>query len=217
MCLAIVGEQRFIDYRDPKLYGHLVSTHSLHLHYDQRAHLDERQESAMSMNQNANNSQNQSELGVPGTSTDSVQSPVFVENENRHRQMTTAEMTHIPNEPTSMPKNDTINHNEPYSLIFRQFTESDYDYSDSEEEEAEQPKYGITERREHSFHSVEMDLLMAKHNKFGNQSETDHNLELFDDPSGCDSRNKLCPYCLMVIWSEIHRKECLFMPKRVRY
>ena len=198
-----MNTQRFINYRDPKLYGHLVSTESLHLHYDQRVHLDQCRNSAMTMNQNANHSQNHSELGTPRTSLVSVQSPVFMDNEKKD----------IHNAPTIMPKNDTMNHNESCSLIFRQFTESDYDYSDSEEEEAEQPKYEITERTEHSLHSVEKDLLMAKHNKFGTQSETDHNLELFDDPNDCDLRNKLCPYCLMVIWSEIHRKECLFMPK----
>ena len=41
VCLDIVGAQRFIGYPDPKLYGHLVSTNSLHLHYGQRVHLDE--------------------------------------------------------------------------------------------------------------------------------------------------------------------------------
>ena len=88
-------------------------------------------------------------------------------------------------------------------LIFRQFTESDYVYSDSENDAA----------MELQRNDNEMKLLMAKHDEFGDGIDCDRGLQLFEDPDGCDLRNRLCPYCLMVLWSPEHRKECLFIPQ----
>ena len=44
--------------------------------------------------------------------------------------------------------------------------------------------------------NIELDLLMAKYEKFGIHIECGRSLELFEDRIGTDFRNRLCPYCL---------------------
>ena len=102
-------------------------------------------------------------------------------------------------------------------LVFRQFTESDYDYSDSEENAAmDFQRNEPMERNEQNVDNTELRLLMAKYEKFGIVIERGHSLGLFDDPDGDDWRNRLCPYCLMVCWTKKHRAECLFIPKCIQ-
>ena len=96
-------------------------------------------------------------------------------------------------------------------LIFRKFTESDYDYSDSEEDAAMEIQRN--EPMGQNVDNTELRLLIAKYEKFGMDIERGHSLRLFEDPYGDDWRNRLCPYCLSVVWTKEHRAECLFIPK----
>ena len=96
--------------------------------------------------------------------------------------------------------------NTEHRLIFQRFTASDYNYSDSEQDHI----VPIDTKNM----SIEMQLSRAKHNEFiADLDGRIPNLQLFEDPIGNDLRNRLCPYCLMIIWTERHRQECLFIPQ----
>lgn len=80
-------------------------------------------------------------------------------------------------------------------MMFQQIRDSDYDYSDSEDDGAVQIQNGQNEGR------ILMDLLMAKHREFGSGYY-----------EAGDFRIRMCPYCLSVAWTSEHCKECLFIP-----
>ena len=173
-----VNGQSFIDYHDPKLYRHLMAMNDVN-------------QFAVSTNQKVHPRKDPPEYEQQSTQTVKQRAnPSEFENESSS--------VGTPPPDMSPSKNQNVQ-----KLIFRQFTESDYVYSDSENDAA----------MEIQRNQNEMKLLMAKHDEFGDGIDCDRGLQLFEDPDGSDLRNRLCPYCLMVLWSPEHRKECLFIPQ----
>ena len=197
--------QRFIDYSDPKLYCHLMSTNTLHRHHDQiRNDLVSVQSVVVHhgvepfKQQKYEESLNQPPAAVSIVEQQTTECLVSVATAQN---MESVSQRNIESERS---------HNEENMLIFRQFTASDYDYSDSEQDD-------IAEIEWSRQMPIEMELLMAKHDKFSdNLNAKILKLPLFEDPIGNDLRNRLCPYCLLVIWTEQHHKECLFIPQRLK-
>ena len=200
--LDIVDGQRFIDYSDPKLYCHLLSTNTLHRHHDQiRNDLVSVQSVVVQHGVEPFEEQKYEQ-----SRTQPPSSVLFVEQQTMECPVSVAAAKNTESVSHRNMESER-SHNEENMLIFRQFTASDYDYSDSEQDD-------IAEIERNRQMPIEMELLLAKYDKFSDDLHAEiPNLHLFEDLIGNDLRNRLCPHCLMFIWTEQHHKECLFIPQ----
>ena len=186
--------QRFIDYSEPKLFRYFVATKSLHQHYGQRA--DKRQQSTMAMDQIVNQRPNPPEYKcsdtAPPMTLNQNQNSMTFQNENKgpspleldcslnapsnvHSPMKDIQNTESIQQHSVYPLPQ--NNIDALPLVFRQFTESDYDYSDSEENAAmDFQRNEPMERNEQNVDNTELRLLMAKYEKFGIVIERGHSL-----------------------------------------